>query len=338
MKPVKLRTLILLAALAGPASANLASNELLAAFQTKLERSEPIDDLCLSLEDRDDETLRNLIAELDKAWPGVRDRYLKALESGAGTSLGAERNARRRRVEDLREEFMRVRGLDEAAMKPLLKSKSMPALEELRGLVTPTAAEIVASLPPATAALREAATRLARFRDAALDAALSATPSDSREQLAQAEQRVANAAGDLPRDGLRVLEKNRKIAEDHDVPESEARGIEEANLWRLLVGLPALELDPKLCDASRDHSKDMAEKGFFAHESPVPGKRSPSDRAKNFGTTASGENIYAGSSDPSGANKGWFFSPGHHKNMFGGGHSRIGLGNHGGHWTQMFGR
>lgn len=327
---------ILLAACVLPLAANPASDELLAAFQTKLEQGEPIDDLCDSLEDRDGETLDALVADLDKAWPGVRDRYLKALADGAKTGGGG--NDSRRRIADLRADFIRVRNLDEAPMKPLLKERSMPGLEELRRLLTPSPEQIVAGLPPSTGALREAALRLARFRDAALDAALSNTPSDSREQLREAEQAVAEDAAGLPRDGLRVLEKNRRIAVDDDVPEAEARGIEEANLWRLLVGLNALELDPKLCEAARDHSKDMAEKGFFAHESPVPGKHSPWDRAKNFGTTASGENIYAGSGDPSAANKGWFFSPGHHKNLFAAGHARIGLGNHGGHWTQMFGR
>jgi uncharacterized protein YkwD len=34
---------------------------------------------------------------------------------------------------------------------------------------------------------------------------------------------------------------------------------------------------------------------------------------------------------------GWFYSPGHHKNMFSPGQRRIGLGQYGSHWTQMFG-
>jgi uncharacterized protein YkwD len=105
----------------------------------------------------------------------------------------------------------------------------------------------------------------------------------------------------------------------------------------LYVGLGALELDPQLCEAARDHSKDMAEQNFFAHESPVPGKKTPWDRAAKAGTTASGENIFAGSVDAHAANLGWFYSPGHHKNMFSPGQRRIGLGRHGSHWTQMFG-
>ena len=92
----------------------------------------------------------------------------------------------------------------------------------------------------------------------------------------------------------------------------------------------------------------MAEKNFFAHESPVPGKAKPWDRvaaagttasAENIaaGTTASAENIAAGQESPEKANESWFLSPGHHKNLFGG-HKRIGLGLHQKHWTQLFGR
>lgn len=106
---------------------------------------------------------------------------------------------------------------------------------------------------------------------------------------------------------------------------------------RLLVGLPALRLDPKLCDAARGHSQDMKEHNFFAHTSPLPGKTNPSDRAAQAGTTGGGENIFMGSADPRGANRGWFFSPGHHKNMFNPGYRRVGLGRHDRHWTQMFG-
>ena len=81
----------------------------------------------------------------------------------------------------------------------------------------------------------------------------------------------------------------------------------------------------------------MAEKNFFAHESPVPGKAKPWDRVAAAGTTASAENIAAGQESPEKANESWFLSPGHHKNLFGG-HKRIGLGLHQKHWTQLFGR
>jgi uncharacterized protein YkwD len=80
----------------------------------------------------------------------------------------------------------------------------------------------------------------------------------------------------------------------------------------------------------------MAEKGFFSHDSPVPGKARFSDRARNFGTTAGGENIHKGSTDGPDAITSWWHSPGHLKNMMRG-WSRTGLGHYKKHWTQLFG-
>ena len=132
-----------------------------------------------------------------------------------------------------------------------------------------------------------------------------------------------------------VLAMNSKLAEKID-PE-EARAILELNLTRNLLGLPALALDLNLCAAARDHSTDMEKQGFFSHESPVEGKKTPWDRAKRFGTTASAENIYKGSSSGKSANDGWFHSPGHHRNQMGS-HARVGVGRSGGLFTQMFGK
>ena len=120
------------------------------------------------------------------------------------------------------------------------------------------------------------------------------------------------------------------------LPLEEARGILDLNRMRLLLGLKPLRIDPGLCDAARDHAKDMVTLRFFAHDSPVPGKASPWDRAKRFGTSAGAENIAGGCATGVGANRMWFHSPGHHKNMLGG-HSRMGLGKHENTWVQMFG-
>ena len=116
----------------------------------------------------------------------------------------------------------------------------------------------------------------------------------------------------------------------------EARCIQALNHTRNMLGLSALVIDLRLCAAARDHSKDMKEKGFFSHESPVEGKKTPWDRAKRFGTSASAENIYAGSTEGKEANSAWFHSPGHHVNMLGG-HKRVGVGRREGHFTEMFG-
>ncbi|MCU0796459.1 MAG: CAP domain-containing protein [Akkermansiaceae bacterium] len=317
-----------------PGLASHTSDELLASFQSKIDAGEEIDEILDSLESLESADLKDLLASLNKAWPQVLRAYGSAFEKAAAKP--ADPAAFRETLKSRRQAFMKVYAMAEGPMKPELAKTSMPAIEELAKLLSPTAETLVES-DPSLAKMRRTAQALASFRDAALEAAISTTPVDSLSTLEATEQEAILKSSPLPRDGLRILADNRKIAEKNEVPADEARGIEECNLWRLYVGLNALVLDPKLCDAARDHSKDMATLGFFAHESPVEGKKTPWDRAKNFDTTASGENIYAGSADPGSANRGWFFSPGHHKNMFSPGQRRIGLGRHNGHWTQLFG-
>ena len=135
-----------------------------------------------------------------------------------------------------------------------------------------------------------------------------------------------------------VLRANRALARDASlgITAEEAAGIERLNTIRILCGVPALAIDPRLCDASRDHSKDMFELGFFSHTSPLKGKETPGQRAANFGTSGGAENIAAGQSTGPSAIAAWWSSPGHHRNQLAG-HSRIGLGRWESLWTQMFG-
>jgi len=116
----------------------------------------------------------------------------------------------------------------------------------------------------------------------------------------------------------------------------EYKGLFDLNRVRVLAGIGALKIDVKLCNAGRDHSKDMVEHDFFSHTSPIPGKRSVGDRARLAGTSGGAENIAAGQESGKGAIRAWWYSPGHHRNMMGGA-SRVGLGQHEDHWTQMFG-
>ena len=117
----------------------------------------------------------------------------------------------------------------------------------------------------------------------------------------------------------------------------EAAGIRDLNRIRLLLGLNVVAIDVKLCRAARDHSHDMRTKKFFSHTSPVPGKATPAARARRMGTSANAENIAAGTKTGPGANRMWWHSPGHFKNLLAG-HRRIGLGRDEKTWTQMFGR
>jgi uncharacterized protein YkwD len=155
------------------------------------------------------------------------------------------------------------------------------------------------------------------------------------EYLRGEESLAAALAAPMDQQTRGILAVNARLAEKLD-PE-EARAILACNLTRNLLGLSALAIDCNLCDAARDHSKDMETLHFFAHESPVPGKKTPWDRAKNFGTSASAENIFRGCHDGRAANQGWFHSPGHHANMLGN-HARIGVGRSGLYYTEAFGK
>jgi uncharacterized protein YkwD len=105
------------------------------------------------------------------------------------------------------------------------------------------------------------------------------------------------------------------------------------------MGLRPLRIEEKLSAAAEGHSSDMASGGFFAHESPVPNKKTPWDRAKlaQFDGNASGENIFMGSTDPNSAYGGWFGSDGHRFIMFSEGPNCCGVGVSGVHWTFMTG-
>ena len=155
------------------------------------------------------------------------------------------------------------------------------------------------------------------------------------EYLTGEEKLTAQLSAPMDNGTRAILAGNARLARQLDA--EEARGILACNLMRNLLGLNALMIDLKLSAAARDHSNDMKTKKFFAHDSPVPGKATPWDRAKNFGTTASGENIFAGRPDGVTANRAWFHSPGHHKNMLGK-HVRIGMGRVDRHWTELFGK
>lgn len=136
-----------------------------------------------------------------------------------------------------------------------------------------------------------------------------------------------------PRD-QKVLEAN--LADRATLDREEFLGTLELNRIRIALGLAALRIDAKLGNAARDHSVDMRTRNFFSHDSPVDGKHTPWDRAARAGTSASAENIAAGHDTGRSAITGWWYSPGHHKNMLGN-HARTGLGRSEGLWTQLFG-
>lgn len=318
--------------------ASVTTNEILTQLQNCIEENRPTTELEDRLIDLSNKELSLLLQEYDKTWPKLRDLYYKSFQSHTESLYSGEAKlARKRTIKEQREKFMSVYVLGEGAMKPKLGTVSMPALQELRKLLMPKSEEILATAPEQLKSRRKIVHLLAKFRDAIVEAIVIPDQVESLKAVQEFEKQTVAALSELPRTGLRIIKKNDEIALKSNVPIKEREGIREVNEWRLLVGLDALTLDPKLCEASRSHSEDMNKHNFFAHDSPIPGRETPWKRAAQAGTKASGENIYVGSQAPASANKGWFFSPGHHKNMFRSKHQRIGLGQYERHWTQMFG-
>lgn len=314
-----------------------AGDEILAALQARINNNSNVSEVYDIIEDLPSAEVNALHKRLERVWPSLRDKYISNFQRSARNSSGNAKE-HKSRVRDLRKELAAIKALPDGPMKAALKKKGMPALNELRTLLMPSVESVMATADEKLKKQRRALLALAGLRDTLIEVAIIPNDSTSESQIVQRETEATRELSGLDRKGLKIMEKNRKIAEKQKVPEPERRGVEDANIMRLLAGYSALVIDPKLCAASRDHSKDMETHNFFAHNSPVKGKTTPWDRARNFGTTASGENIYMGSTDPLAANRGWFFSPGHHRNMFNPGHRRIGLGQHNRHWTQMFGK
>lgn len=118
---------------------------------------------------------------------------------------------------------------------------------------------------------------------------------------------------------------------------------EKRLLWlmndhRAMVGLPAMEVDARLCRAAQAHCRDMAQHSFFNHKSPVLGKEQPVDRTRlaGYNDRSIGENIAKDQSSATGAFNAWCDSPGHHSNMLRP-FTQIGVGHYTSYWTQVFG-
>ena len=76
---------------------------------------------------------------------------------------------------------------------------------------------------------------------------------------------------------------------------------------------------------SQAHSQDMVDRNYFSHYTPEG--KSPSDRAKDAGFTASvGENIAYGQPNAASAFQAWVNSPGHCEIMMSPIYTKIGIG------------
>ena len=226
--------------------------------------------------------------------------------------------------------------------KEMIVEKADPALRELQQKLVVTPKVVLAGAEPLQK-MRDELVLLSGFAQR-LAGALPAPQARAAGDPPAAAKFEAALRTDEEVAALMVIaadDRDRKVLLDNVPLESkiqpeEAKGLRFLNQVRILAGLAPCAIDTRLCDAGRDHSKDMVEKKFFAHESPVPGKRQPWDRAKNFGTTATSENIAFGAASGPETIMQWWHSPGHLQNMMAS-HRRVGLGKYEKTWTQMFG-
>ncbi|MFT5853473.1 MAG: hypothetical protein ACI8XO_000714 [Verrucomicrobiales bacterium] len=260
-----------------------------------------------------------------------RSDFFNTAKSIASKKDGADA---KERIEKLRAQVRALRS-NGGLSKDKIKRFGDPAVAELRKLTRLGTSEILAS-SEALVKARKHLIELGTQRNACIDALVLIELDEFKtETLAAEEKEIATSALSMDRDSLKILEQNKQLASQ--IEPAEAVGIADLNELRVLIGLRPCLIDPKLCSASRDHSKDMAAKNFFSHDSPISGKETPWKRAKLSGTSASSENIYMGSPSGKSANKSWWYSPGHHKNMLAPGARRVGMGVSGKRWTQMFG-
>ena len=298
---------------------------------------------------------KGLLAAVDPRLRTAQREYHQARRLRAErTAEAAKKDPKGQRQIDRDIQQARKAVLDLLSNDPLdkkdIEAKGDPAmktLEESLAIARPAVLEASKDLAAQRAALlklwslRSRCTAKADAGGAKADAAGKADPKGDAGGLATIEAAIVamEEMGTLL--AMQVNPATRHVLEFNATVEdqlalAEAEGIRDLNRIRLLLGLGAVKTDVKLCTAARGHSGDMRTKEFFSHESPVPGKKTPWDRAARAGTTASAENIAAGTASGAGANQMWFHSPGHFKNMLAN-HIRVGMGCDGDRWTQMFG-
>lgn len=276
---------------------------------------------------------KRVSGEWKTTWEDYRKQY-----SAVCQALGKVKDSgnNRRRAKQL---VKQIRALSEGGLptKEAIRTRGDPALKELRELRRVDHEEVIKS-SPGLSQLRGKVRQLCDEVNLGIDelVLIDETPIDFRHMVEGFERSAATGA--LP-SGAELRRVNRQNAKhEGDVPAEALEGIRDLNELRSLLGLRVLLVDPKLCLACAEHSKDMKSFGFFAHQSPVRGKETVKKRAAKAGTTASSENISQGTRTPQAANRGWWLSPGHHVNMLNPSNKRVGLGHHAGFWTQMFGR
>ena len=282
--------------------------------------------------------------EMSKPLEGYRKRFTQA-----ALRLSVQRAAQinLNEITALRQRFRALSENDNLS-KQQISSQGDPIIEQLEQMLVVERSDIIASRPELAKQrqqLEEIGLLWEQCALIAYDEFLKSTADPEMRQrvskpsiaaaLDSEEEIAARLAMPMAARDRSVLAANARQASR--LEQGESRAILATNLLRMLVGQTPCVIDLRLAAAARDHSADMQKLNFFSHESPVQGKQQFTSRATNFGTSASAENIAINGGNGAAVVQAWYYSPGHHRNMFGN-HRRIGIGQAGRYWTQMFGR
>ena len=109
------------------------------------------------------------------------------------------------------------------------------------------------------------------------------------------------------------------------------------NEYRAMFRHRPLAIVPVICTAAQGHAEEMSKLGYFAHQSPTPGRTTPFDRMRLAGYDKGASENIALVDGAQGAHDAWCQSSGHHRNLLDPGHHEAGIGNDGRYWVQNFG-
>jgi uncharacterized protein YkwD len=98
------------------------------------------------------------------------------------------------------------------------------------------------------------------------------------------------------------------------------------NQERAKNGCAALAIDPRLATAARAHSADMADRNYFAHDTPDGVGVDKRVTSAGYRWSSVGENIAKGQQTAADVMKSWMNSPGHRANILNCGYKHIGIG------------
>jgi uncharacterized protein YkwD len=112
------------------------------------------------------------------------------------------------------------------------------------------------------------------------------------------------------------------------------------NARRLAAGCRPLKVDARLMRAAQRHTEDMAERGYFAHDTPDGTSFGEREVAAGYSPDKTGgENIARGQATAASVMRDWMGSAPHRRNILDCEFTRIGIGYvaAGHYWTQDFG-